>query len=76
MSKIKELRKEFERKKKELQERCKHVNSTWCKEEWAIAHNTGYMVRVCDNCEKGLERITNEEYKMLEKKELIQKCKS
>lgn len=65
MSEIEKLREDFERKKKELQERCKHPNSIWCEEWWAIAHGTGYMVRVCDNCEKKLDRMSISEYEKL-----------
>lgn len=52
----KDLKKEFDKKVKELQEKCPHKKSIWCEEWWAIAHTTGYKVKVCDFCNKILER--------------------
>jgi len=40
----------------ELQRLCIHPNSTWMNEEFAPAHGTGCTVKVCDICEKVLER--------------------
>jgi len=51
------LKKEWEKKVKILQKKCKHKKSTWCDEWWAIGHSTGHRVRVCDNCSKNLEKI-------------------
>ena len=51
-----ELRKKFEKDLKELQNICNHPKSTWAEQWWAVAHSTGNMVRVCDICEKELEK--------------------
>jgi hypothetical protein len=56
MSEAKELRTKLDQDLKALQERCPHLNSQWVVECWAIAHSTGYDIRVCINCEKVLER--------------------
>jgi len=56
MKSYKELKKEFEEKVKELQRRCKHRKSIWVEEWWAFAHSTGCQVRVCNFCNKILER--------------------
>jgi len=61
LSTYEELREEFERKVKELQERCPHPETYWAEEWWAIGHSTGYAVRICKVCNKALERIPLEE---------------
>jgi len=40
----------------ELQNNCNHPSSKWMNEEFAPAHGTGCTVKVCDICEKVLER--------------------
>jgi len=58
MSELEKLRKEFDRKKKELQDNCPHPETTgWIDEWWAIAHPTGYQVKLCKRCGKEIERI-------------------
>lgn len=50
------LRKEYERKLKELQEACLHEKrSAWIEEWWAPGHSTGRKVKVCKNCNKVVE---------------------
>ena len=51
----KELRVEFERNLKELQDNCPHTVSTWMLSQWAPAH-FGPKVKVCNECEKILEQ--------------------
>lgn len=49
----KHLREEYEKKLKHLQDTCKHPKiSDWLGEEWAIAHSTGFQVKICDICWK------------------------
>jgi len=61
VSEYEQLRQEFEKKLKELQQRCKHKETFWAREQWALAHGTGYAVEVCKNCNKQLRRVTLEE---------------
>ena len=62
MSELEKLRKEFEEKKKRLQESCPHPSKTdWIDYWWAIAHSTGSAVRSCTRCGKILETKTHEE---------------
>lgn len=49
------LEKEFGRKIKELQRRCKHKKIKWMDEWWAIGHSTGRKVKVCLICNKRLK---------------------
>ncbi len=51
----KELRKKCKEDIKELQEICQHPNSAWMNEEFAPAHGTGRIVKVCGICEKILD---------------------
>lgn len=51
----KELRKEFKKNLKEFRDNCSHIESTWMMSEWAPGHY-GPKVRVCNECEKILER--------------------
>jgi hypothetical protein len=55
MSKAKELRDEFEKDLKELQDNCPHTESTWMDSMWAPGH-FGPRVRVCKECDKILEQ--------------------
>jgi len=57
MNEYNKLKKEFERKVKELQERCEHKETFWAEQWWALGHGTGYAVKVCNNCFKTLEKI-------------------
>lgn len=50
MSSYDEIEKEFKRKIKELQKRCKHIESDWRIEYWAPGHSTGYKIKMCLNC--------------------------
>ena len=52
-----DLKREFDEKVKELQERCNHPETGWAKEEWALAHGTGKAVKYCKVCNKILEKI-------------------
>jgi len=53
MSTYKELKKDFNKKVKELQENCKHTDvSDWLKYYWAIAHWSGAYVKKCNICNK------------------------
>ena len=53
----KEMREDFKARLVTLQMNCPHESSTWMDNAWAPGHIWG-RVRVCDNCEKILERIT------------------
>jgi len=56
------LKEEFEKKVKELQEKCPHKKTYWAEHWWALAHSSGYKVRVCKRCHKILEeKPTREE---------------
>lgn len=44
------LYEDYQRKLKELQESCEHLETTWADEWWATGHATGRLVRVCDCC--------------------------
>ncbi len=51
------LKKEYESKIKKLQKTCIHKSkSKWMRQWWAFGHSTGYIVRVCNNCEKILNK--------------------
>jgi len=53
----KELYEKYQSDLKKLQSRCKHVKqSDWISEQWAPAHLTGYMVKVCERCNKVVDR--------------------
>ena len=53
----KQLKTEFERKVKELQDKCLHKQTKWCEEWWAIAHSTGNEVKICVICNKILDKL-------------------
>ena len=55
MSQYNKLKSEFNAKVLALQEHCRHKESEWSVEWWAIGHGTGSEVRVCQNCNKVLE---------------------
>ena len=52
----KDIRKKCDEEIKKLQEICNHPKYTWCEEAWAPAHFTGRRLKICDVCEKVLER--------------------
>ena len=57
MGSYKQLRKEFDKKVKELQKKCPHKKITgWLKEYWAVGHSRGFEVKVCENCNKVIKR--------------------
>jgi len=51
-----DLKKEFDEKVEELQERCNHPKTGWAREQWAPAHGTGKAVKYCKVCQKVLEK--------------------
>ena len=56
------LKEEFDKKIEELQSKCSHKKTHWAEHWWALAHSSGYKVRVCDRCCKILEeKPTREE---------------
>jgi len=78
MKTAQELKDEYDENLKKIQSKCEHKDTTWCIEEWAPAHGTGWDVRSCKNCWKVLNRkttcincskeimISEEEYKSLD----------
>ncbi len=56
-----QLSKEFDKKVKELQSKCPHKKTYWAEHYWALAHSSGYKVRVCNRCRKILEEKPTEE---------------
>ena len=52
---VKEMRARHKKEIKELQSICPHTKYSWMNEEWAPAHSTGRIVKVCENCDKELE---------------------
>ena len=52
MSQYNKLKNEFDAKVLALQGRCRHKESKWVLEWWAIGHSTGFEVRMCQNCGK------------------------
>jgi hypothetical protein len=50
-----DLQKEFDKKVKELQEKCPHKKTEYMEQWWAYAHSTGNIVKSCLNCNKTLE---------------------
>lgn len=52
----KKLKDEFDVKVKKLQETCPHKRTRWCEEWWAIAHSTGFKVKICLRCNKKLDK--------------------
>lgn len=54
-----ELKEEFDKNVEDLQSKCKHEDvSDWIVECWAIAHVTGWQVKVCNICRKVVARKT------------------
>ena len=53
---VKELRERHKREIEDFQSRCSHTNSTWMLESMFEAHFTGHECRVCEVCEKTLEK--------------------
>ncbi len=58
MKSRKQLRKEFERKVKELQRKCQHKKSKWMLTEWSLNSISieNDIVRVCSFCNKTIEK--------------------
>ena len=56
MKSYKELEREFKRKVRKLQDKCKHKEFQWMEEHWAPWHLTGYIVKVCTFCDKTLAK--------------------
>ena len=55
------LRREYDAKVKKLQRTCSHKRkSEWMEQQWAIGHSTGYIVRICENCNKILDKAKRE----------------
>lgn len=53
----KKLRERFENEVEELRKECKHEKlSEWIPQMWALAHSTGFEVKVCKRCEKVVEK--------------------
>lgn len=53
----KHLRDEYEKKLKHLQDTCKHPKvSNWVTEYWALAHGTGFQVKICEICWKTVNK--------------------
>ncbi len=78
-----QLKEEFDEKVKELQDKCPHKKTHWAEHYWALAHSSGYKVRVCNRCHKILEeKPTKEErkkaqeewFKKQEKRELSKRA--
>ena len=54
---IKQMRERHRKEIELLQNGCKHTNfSDWMEEQWAPAHSAGSLVRLCNFCEKVVER--------------------
>ena len=52
MKTYKQLKREFDKKVKELQAKCPHKRTKWMEHWWAIGHSTGTRVKVCLRCNK------------------------
>lgn len=62
MSELEKLEKEFEAKKKTLQEACLHLSKTeWIEHCWAFGHSADYCVKLCERCGKVLEQKDHSE---------------
>lgn len=60
MTSYSRLKRDFERRVKELQKKCPHKNLTeWLEEHWAIAHPTGFQIRHCKRCNAEVSRRTS-----------------
>jgi len=57
MSAARELREEFEKKLRALQDSCPHIETKWVQSMWAPGHISG-SVKVCMRCDKILERAS------------------
>lgn len=75
-----ELKKEFDKKVEDIQSKCKHEDvSDWIGESWAIAHKTGWQVKICNICNKVVARKTfcfNCETELIEGVDVIKKVSS
>ncbi len=48
---------EYKSNIRKLQSTCSHKRiSGWMAQWWAIGHSTGYIVRVCENCNKTVDK--------------------
>jgi len=57
MKTYKELEEKFDKDIEKLQKNCKHKDiSKWIDQWWAIGHSTGWQVKVCNICNKVVER--------------------
>ena len=57
METFKKLKKEFDEKVEELRKKCSHKKlSNWMDEWWAMAHSTGFQVKICEICSKIIKR--------------------
>ena len=52
----KELRERHRKEIENFQAQCSHPKSTWMLEDMFMSHFTGYECRVCEVCEKTLEK--------------------
>jgi len=54
-----ELKEEFDKNVEDLQNKCKHEDvNDWIVEWWAVAHATGWQIKVCNICNKVVARKT------------------
>jgi len=53
---VRELRKRHAKEIEDFRAKCSHTNSTWMLEDMFMSHFTGYECRVCEVCEKTLEK--------------------
>lgn len=59
MENIGQMRKRHEREVESLQENCPHTKlSKWVDEYWAIAHGTGFQIKVCTACGEVVRKQT------------------
>lgn len=56
MMSAQKLREDFQRRLMDFQEQCSHPKSEWMPVMWAPGHSSGYSVKICEICEKELER--------------------
>jgi hypothetical protein len=52
----KELRDQFEKDLEQLQKQCKHKPSKWIEEFYFPMNSTGYKIKMCNICEKILDK--------------------
>lgn len=54
---IQQLRESLENTIEKIRETCTHPKlSVWMEKWWAIAHTTGYAVRLCERCGEEMDR--------------------